>query len=171
MTIKSLQEILRDILKDGRKSPGEWKTLLAPTSDRFGSDLLLFHPTTGPIYQVRAYEKNPFQMTGMGTRIARDVDEDFLNLIKAQKTRGNLGILDLNYRIIREVINEGVKLDQLFLNALKGTKDQGIEFVNLGDAFRSRGQRPLPLLTDSQKKLDKEYKRLLKREGKTSMYG
>lgn len=171
MAIKSLQEILRDILKEGRKTPGEWKTLAAPTPDRFGSDLLLFHPTTGPIYQVRAYEKNPLQMTGMGTRIARDVDEDFLRLIKNQKSRGNLGILDLNYRIIREAINEGAKLDQIFLNALRGTKDQGIEFVNLGDAFRSKGQRPLPMLTDRQKKLDREYKRLLKREGKTTMYG
>ncbi|UCG01123.1 MAG: hypothetical protein JSW11_16085 [Candidatus Heimdallarchaeota archaeon] len=171
MAIKSLQEILKDILKEGRKTPGEWKTLLAPTSDRFGSDLLLFHPTTGPIYQVRAYEKNPFQMTGMGTRIARNVDEDFLKLIRRKKSHGNLGILDLDYRIIREALTEGTKLDQIFLNALKGKKDQGIEFVNLGDAFRSRSERPLPLLTDNQKKLDKEYKRLLKREGKTSMYG
>lgn len=171
MAIKSLQEILKDILKEGRKTPGEWKTLLAPTYDRFGSDLLLFHPTTGPIYQVRAYEKNPFQMTGVGTRIARNVDEDFLKLIKSQRSHGNLGILDLDYRIIRESMNEGRKLDQIFLNALKGKKDQGIEFVNLGDAFRSRREKPLPLLTENQKKLDKEYKRLLKREGKTSMYG
>ncbi|MFX0013977.1 MAG: hypothetical protein ACFFB2_18460 [Promethearchaeota archaeon] len=171
MTIKSLQEILRDILKEGRKTPGEWKTISAPTKDQFGSDLLLFHPTTGPIYQVRAYEKNPFQMQGMGTRIARDVDEDFLKLISSQKSRGNLGILDLDYRIIREAMTEGYKLDQIFLNALKGKKDQGIEFVNLGDTFRSKGQKPLPLLTDKQKKLDKEYKRLLKREGKTTMYG
>lgn len=171
MAIKSLQEILRDILKEGRKTPGEWKTISAPTPDRFGSDLLLFHPNLGPIYQIRAYEKNPLQMTGMGTRIARDVDEEFLNLIKDQKSQGNLGILDLNYRIIREVLNEGAKLDQIFLNALKGEKDQGLDLVNLGAAFGSRRQQPLPLLTDSQKKLDKEYKRLLKREGKTSMYG
>ncbi|MFX1515888.1 MAG: hypothetical protein ACFFC6_06235 [Promethearchaeota archaeon] len=171
MAIKSLQEILRDILKEGRKTPGEWKTLLAPTSDRFGSDLLLFHPTTGPIFQVRAYEKNPFQMTGVGTRIARNVDEDFLRLIQSQRSRGNLGILDLDYRIVREAINDGTELDQIFLNALKGKKDQGIEFVNLGDTFRSRSEKPLPLLTENQKKLDKEYKRLLRREGKTSMYG
>ncbi len=171
MAVKSLQEILRDILKEGRKTPGEWKTISAPTPDRFGSDLLLFHPVTGPIFQVRAYEKNPLQMTGMGTRITQNVDEDFLRLVKNQKSRGNLGILDLNYRIIREAINEGTKLDQIFLNALGGTKDQGIDFVNLGDAFKSSRQKPLPILSDSQKKLDKEYKRLLKREGKTSMYG
>ena len=171
MAIKSLQEILRDILKEGRKTPGEWKTITAPTPDRFGSDLLLFHPNLGPIFQVRAYEKNPLQMTGMGTRIARDVDEDFLNLIKSQKTRGNLGILDLNYRIIQEALGEGSTLDQIFLNALRGKKDQGLEFINLGATFRSRGQKPLPILTDRQKKLDKEYKRLLKREGKTIMYG
>lgn len=171
MAIKSLQEILRDILKEGRKTPGEWKTISAPTPDRFGSDLLLFHPNIGPIYQVRAYEKNPHQMTGMGTRIARDVDEEFLNLIKDQKTQGNLGILDLNYRIIREALNEGAKLDQIFLNALKGEKDQGLDLVNLGATFKSRRQQPLPLLTDNQKKLDEEYKRLLKREGKTNMYG
>ncbi|MHA2227127.1 MAG: hypothetical protein ACXAC8_18065 [Candidatus Hodarchaeales archaeon] len=171
MTIKSLQEILRDILKDGRKTPGEWKSISAPTRDRSGSDLLLFHPDTGPIYQVKAYEKNPYQITGIGSKLARDVDEDFLKLIQNRKTGGNIGILDLNYRIIKEALNEGTKIDQIFFNALKGNKNQGIDFVDLGDSFKTRKQNPIPILTEEQKKLDDEYKRILRKEGKSSMYG
>ena len=58
MRIKSLQEILKEILQEGKKNPGEWKTISAPTPDRSGSDLLIFHPQVGPCYQIRAYEKN-----------------------------------------------------------------------------------------------------------------
>jgi hypothetical protein len=170
MTVKNLNEILREIMKEGRKTPGEWKTFAAPTKDRFGSDLLLFHPVDGPIYQVRAFEKNPYQIEGMGTRIARNVDEDFLKLIKDRKTKGNLGILDINYRILREVLREGAKLDKIFLDALHGKKDKGLDFLNLGDSFKD-SQKPIPSLTDEQRKLDEKYKRILKKEGKTHMYG
>jgi hypothetical protein len=170
MTIKNLNEILREIMREGRKTPGEWKTLAAPTKNRFGSDLLLFHPKEGPIYQVRAFEKNPYQIEGFGTRIARNVDEDFLKLVKDRRSRGNLGILDLNYRILREALNEGDELNKIFYNALRGKKDQGMDFLNLGDSFRD-SQKSIPSLTREQKMLDKKFDRLLKKEGKTSMYG
>lgn len=170
MAVKKLNEILREIMREGRKRPGEWKALAAPTSDRTGQDLLLFHPTKGPVYQVRAYEKNPFQMEGIGTRISHNVDDNFMKLIKKRKTWGNLGILDLNYRILKETLDEGAKLDSIFLNALLGKKDQGIDFVNLGDSFKSQ-QKPIPSFTEEQRKLDEKYKRIIKKEGKTNMYG
>ncbi len=172
MRIKSLQEILREIMQEGKKNPGEWKTIHAPTPDRSGSDLLLFHPQVGPIYQIRAYEKNPYNIQGMGTRISREVDEDFLRLVENQKIKGNTGILDINYRILKKCLNEGKKIDKIFLKALLGERnDQGLEFLNLGSSYGTSGQKPIPNITDEQKKLDKHYKRLVKEDGKTSMYG
>ncbi len=171
MTIKSLQEILREILKEGRKSEGEWKTITAPTSDRTGSDLLLFHPISGPVYQIRAYEKNPYQMEGMGTRISRSIDSDFLTMINNQKSRGSTGILDINFRILQRSMEEGAKLDKVFLDALFGDKKHGIDFLNLGASFNTKNKKPIPSTTENQKKLDKEYEKLMKREGKSNMYG
>jgi len=171
MTIKSLHEILKEIMKEGRKSSGEWKALFGPTPDRFGSDLLIFHPIEGPIYQVRAYEKNPFQIDGLGTRLSQQVDKDFLNMIEKQRNQGSLGIVDLNYKILGKALQEGLKLDRIFLDALLGKKDQGIDYVNLGNSFKTRNQKPIPTITEEQKKLDREYKRLIQRDGKSTMYG
>ena len=157
-------------MKEGKKHPGEWKTISAPVRDFSGSDLLLFHPISGPVYQVRAYEKNPYEIQGIGTRLSRSVDDDFLRLIEKQKQAGNLGILDLNFRLLQQAIQEGGKMDKILLNAILGKKDQGIEFLNLGRSY-NRPQKPLPLITEEQKRLDKEYKRLVKKDGKNSMFG
>ncbi|MHA1330728.1 MAG: hypothetical protein ACTSR2_06600 [Candidatus Hodarchaeales archaeon] len=171
MPVKNLQEILKEIMREGRKSTGEWKAITAPTPDHFGSDILVFHPINGPVFQVRAYEKNPFQIEGVGSRISRKIDEDFLKLLQDKKAYGNMGIVDLNYRILEKALQDGKKIDQIFLDAVLGRKDQGIDFVNLGDSYTSKSQRPIPTLNDEQKKLDKEYKRLIKKDGKTNMYG
>ncbi|MHA2217151.1 MAG: hypothetical protein ACXACY_14520 [Candidatus Hodarchaeales archaeon] len=90
MTVKDLQQILKEIMREGKKYPGEWKSIIAPTRDFSGSDLIVFHPTEGPIFQVRAYEKNPLKMEGIGTRLARSVDEDFLRLIDKHKQKGSI---------------------------------------------------------------------------------
>lgn len=171
MTIKSLKEILREILHEGKKNPGEWKTISAPTPDRSGSDLLLFHPQIGPIYQIRAYEKNPYKIEGMGTRISRNVDNDFLKLVENQKIRGNAGILDINFRIMQKCLAEGKKIDKIFLDALFGEKKQGLEFLNLGSSYVTKLQKPLPNITDEQKRLNNHYIKLIKRDGKNSIYG
>ncbi len=168
--MKDLQEILKEIMKVGKKSPGEWKTISAPTRDNTGSDLLLFHPISGPVFQVRAYEKNPYQLQGIGTRLSQSVDTDFLKLLDKRKHQGNLGLLDLNYKILEQTIRDGGKIDKIFLNALLGKKNEGIDFLNLGNSYH-RPQDPLPIITEQQKKLDKEYKRIVRKDGKNSMYG
>lgn len=157
-------------MKEGKKSPGEWKSIYAPTRDNTGSDLLLFHPISGPIFQVRAYEKNPYQMQGLGTRISRSIDEDFLNLIDKRKQAGDLGILDLNFKLLQKAMNEGENMDKILFDALLGQKNQGIDYLKLGSSFH-RPTKPLPLLTEEQKRLDREFNRLVKRDGKDSMFG
>lgn len=157
-------------MNEGKKNPGEWKAISAPTKNYTGTDLLLFHPISGPVYQVRAYEKNPLEIQGLGTRLARSVDEEFLRLIEKQKQAGNLGIIDLNFRLLQQTMGEGSKLDKILLNAILGNNKQGIDFLNLGRSY-NRPQKPLPIITEEQKRLDKEYKRLVKKDGKNSMYG
>ncbi len=171
MTIKSLQEILREILQEGKKNPGEWKTISAPTPDRSGSDLLLFHPQIGPIYQIRAYEKNPYKIEGMGTRISRNVDNDFLKLVENQKIRGNTGIFDINFPIMQKSLAEGKKIDKIFLDALIGEKQQGLDFLNLGSSYGTKRQKPFPNITEEQKRLNNHYNKLIKRDGKNRIYG
>ncbi|MHA1206617.1 MAG: hypothetical protein ACTSSO_03490 [Candidatus Hodarchaeales archaeon] len=170
MPVKDLQQILKEIMREGKKYPGEWKSIMAPTRDFSGSDLLVFHPTEGPIFQVRAYEKNPFKIQGMGTRLSRSVDEDFLKLIDKHKQKGNMGILDLNYKLLEHALKEGGKMDKILFDAILGKKDQGLDVLNLGPSYQ-RPEKPLPLLTEEQKRLEKEYMRLVNKDQKNSMYG
>ena len=157
-------------MREGKKSPGEWKSIIAPTRDFSGSDLLLFHPIRGPVFNVRAYEKNPLQMQGIGTRLSRSVDEDFLKLMDKHKQKGNLGILDLNYKLLEHALKEGGKMDKILFNAILGKKDQGLDFLDLGGSYH-QPELPLPLLTEEQKRLEKEYNRLVNKDQKNSMYG
>lgn len=167
--VKPIDIILKEILREAKKTPGEWKALAAPTPDRSGSDLLLFHPTLGPTYQLRAYEKNPFQIEGLGTRISRDVDENFLQLLEDRKTNGNVGIINLDFNVLRNAVKEDIPFDNILLRALHGEKDHGIDILNLGEHISA--QSPIPLLTKEQKKLDSKYRRLIKEDGKTNMFG
>ncbi|MFW9855221.1 MAG: hypothetical protein ACFFFG_09170 [Candidatus Thorarchaeota archaeon] len=167
--VKNINVILKEILREGKKTPGEWKALAAPTLDRSGSDLLIFHPTLGPTYQLRAYEKNPLNIQGLGTKLSRDVDERFLQLLEDRKTRGNLGIINLNFRELQNTMMEGIPFERIFLKALQGEKSRGIDFLNLGG--HTSAQSPIPILTKAQERLDSKYKRLVKEDGKTNMYG
>ena len=169
MKIKNLNLILKDILNNSKKTPGEWKAIMASTQDNTGRDMLIFHPTEGPIYQLKSYEKNPYQVEGYGMQISKDVDKEFLNLIKSKKSTGNVGIVDLNLQIIRETLKEGVSIDKLFFNAISGRKNQGIGFLNLGNSYGKN--KPIPLLTEEQKELNREYNKLVKRSGQLRMYG
>ncbi|MHA1945991.1 MAG: hypothetical protein ACXAC6_04940 [Candidatus Hodarchaeales archaeon] len=170
MTVKDLQQILKEIMREGKKYPGEWKSIIAPTRDFSGSDLIVFHPTEGPIFQVRAYEKNPLKMEGIGTRLARSVDEDFLRLIDKHKQKGNMGMLNLNYKLLEHSLKEGGKMDKILFDAILGKKDQGLDYLNLGGSYH-RPEKPLPILTQGQRRLEKEYMRLVNRDQKNSMFG
>ncbi|MFW9778876.1 MAG: hypothetical protein ACFFE8_08480 [Candidatus Heimdallarchaeota archaeon] len=167
--VKDINIILKEILREGKKTPGEWKALAAPTPDRSGSDLLIFHPTLGPTYQIRAYEKNPLNIQGLGTKLSRDVDERFLQLLEDRKTGGNLGIINLNFRELQNTMMEGIPFERIFLKALQGEKNRGMDFLNLGG--HTLAQSPIPILTKAQERLDSKYKRLVKEDGKTNMYG
>ena len=157
-------------MREGKKYPGEWKSIVAPTRDFSGRDLLVFHPTEGPIFQVRAYEKNPLVMQGIGSRLSRSVDEDFLRLIDKHNHKGNMGILDLNYKLLEHTLKEGGKMDKILFDAILGKKDQGLDYLNLGGSYH-RPEKPLPVLNTEQKLLEKEYMRLVTRDQKNSMYG
>lgn len=170
LPVKDLQQILKEIMREGKKFPGEWKSIIAPTRDFSGNDLLVFHPTEGPVFQVRAYEKNPLQMQGIGTRVARSVDEDFLRLIDKHKQKGNMGILDLNYKLLEHALKEGGKMDKILFDAVLGKKDQGLDVLNLGASYH-RPEKPFPILNEEQKRLEKEYQKIVNRDQKNSMYG
>ena len=75
MKIKSRNEILNDIIRDAEKTPRGWKAVFGKDNERLSRYYYIFHPNIG-IYLLKEYQKNPFEVTGVGEKIARQVDED-----------------------------------------------------------------------------------------------
>jgi len=72
--IKKRNEILNDVIRDGKKYPKDWKAVFGKDDKNLSRDYYIFNPNTG-IYLLKEYEKNPYEIKGIGGKIARHVDE------------------------------------------------------------------------------------------------
>jgi len=74
MRVRDWQDILSDVT-DGGHDPDNWRAVAGQRRGGVGEDLYLGHPAVG-VYQLKTYAKNPRELRGVGTQIARRVDED-----------------------------------------------------------------------------------------------
>lgn len=74
MRVRDWQEIMRDIVESDVK-PDDWRAVAGPREHGIGQDLYLGHPTRG-VYLLKSYPKNPFERRGVGTQIARSLDDE-----------------------------------------------------------------------------------------------
>jgi len=74
MRVRDWQDILEDVVQSSADPQG-WRAVAGDRANGIGEDLYLGHPDAG-VYQLKTYAKNPFEVRGVGTQIARRVDED-----------------------------------------------------------------------------------------------
>jgi len=74
MRVRDWQDILSDVT-DGSHDPEGWRAVAGQRREGVGEDLYLGHPAAG-VYQLKTYAKNPYKLQGVGTRVARRVDDD-----------------------------------------------------------------------------------------------
>ncbi len=74
MTIKDMNELLRDIIQEAKHQPYGWKSIIGHDSLAQAEDICLFHPDVG-LYRVKRYQKSPLEFEGVGAKIARRVDD------------------------------------------------------------------------------------------------
>jgi len=132
--IKSRNDILSDIIRDAKKHPKGWNAAFGQDSDLFSHDCYIFHPRIG-IYLLKEYNKNPFEVKGIGSKLARHIDED----IKEQITRksGDFGIIQGDIKKILTNINRGIPPQQILTSAMKGG-DLGITIPVQGHVSTSK---------------------------------
>ena len=132
--VKPRNEVLNDVIRDGKKYPKDWKAVFGKDNNRLSKDYYIFNPNIG-IYLLKEYEKNPFEVKGIGGKIARYVDED----IEADvaKYAGDFGIVQGDYKKIIKNLEKGVKPQKIFNAAIKGKKDLGISIPIRGHASSS----------------------------------
>jgi len=89
MRVRNWQSVLEDVTESDA-DPGKWRAVAGDRSAGLGEDLYLGHPAVG-VYQLKTYAKNPFEVRGVGTRVARRVDDDIQPFFPAKGT-GHFGV-------------------------------------------------------------------------------
>jgi hypothetical protein len=74
MRVRDWQEIVGEVV-EADADPAGWRAVGGDRASGVGEDLFLAHPGVG-VYQLKTYAKNPFEVQGVGTRVARKVDGD-----------------------------------------------------------------------------------------------
>lgn len=74
MRVRDWQEILGEV-SETTADPDDWRAVVGNRRGGLGEDLFLAHPGMG-VYQLKTFAKNPFDVRGVGTRVATSMDDD-----------------------------------------------------------------------------------------------
>ncbi|EMA02009.1 hypothetical protein ACODNH_18340 [Haloarcula sp. NS06] len=74
MRVRDWQDILEDVM-ESNANPGDWRAVGGDRANGIGEDIYFGHPDAG-VYQLKTYAKNPFEVQGVGSQVARRIDDD-----------------------------------------------------------------------------------------------
>ncbi|MCK5300274.1 MAG: hypothetical protein KAJ21_00125 [Thermoplasmatales archaeon] len=168
MKIKSRSNLLNDVIRDAKKYPKGWKAVIGKDENRFSNDYYIFNPNTG-IYLLKEYQKNPFEIKGIGGKIARYVDDNIENEIS--KYSSDFGIVKSDILKISSNLRKGTSFEKI-LNAAVDGKDMGISMPMRGYASSSKNSyhNIRKELSDKQKKIDSNFEKIASEDGLYSSY-
>lgn len=167
--IKSRRETLNDVVKDAKRYPKGWKAILGNDRESLSKDYYIFNPKIG-IYLLKEYQKNPFEVKGIGGKIARNIDDDIDNEISKYAT--DFGIIQGDVKKISKNIQKGIPLQKIFNAVIEG-KDMGISIPMKGQATTSKDSFTNirnTFLTE-QKSIDTKFEKIAAKDGLYNSYG
>ena len=74
MRVRDWQDILEEVVDSGADA-GDWRAVAGNRERGIGEDMYIGHPAAG-VFQLKTYAKNPYEVHGVGTRVARRIDDD-----------------------------------------------------------------------------------------------
>ena len=74
MRIREWTDIVQEVVESDA-DPDGWRAVGGDRANGLGEDLYLGHPRAG-VYQLKTYARNPFSVDGVGTRVARRLDDE-----------------------------------------------------------------------------------------------
>ncbi len=79
MRVRDWQDLVADVVGTD-VDPAGWRAVAGPRQRGIGEDLYLAHPAVG-LYQLKTYAKNPFEVRGLGGKVARQLDDEIGTLL------------------------------------------------------------------------------------------
>ena len=169
LEIKSRNKVLSDVIRDGEKHPKGWKAVFGKDNERLYRDFYVFNPEIG-IYVIKEYNKNPYEIKGIGGKIARNVDEEIDREISQHA--GDFGIIQGDFQKVLKNLERGIHPQKIFDAAIKGKKDLGISMPIRGQASNSKEKfRDLHnTLSTRRKKIDSKLEKMASDDGIYASY-
>jgi hypothetical protein len=168
VNIKPRNSILTEIIHQAKYHPKGWTATFGQDTDAFSHDCYLFHPDIG-VYLLKEYHKNPFEVKGVGSKLARHLDDDIEEQITT--TSGGFGIIQGDIQKILANLSKGISPQRILTSALYG-KDLGIKIPVQGhastshDAFHSLNTT----FSSQQEKLRTQVKKMVSDDGIYTSY-
>jgi hypothetical protein len=168
MDIKPRHEILTDIIHRAKRHPKGWTATFGQDSDTFSHDCYLFHPDIG-IYLLKEYHKNPYEVKGVGSKLARRLDDDIEEQITAAS--GGFGIIQGDIQKILMNLSRGIPPQRILSSALSGG-DLGLKIPVRGHASTSQNtfQSLNTAFSSEQKKLRTWVQKMVSDDGIYTTY-
>jgi len=86
MRVRDWQDIMEDVVDSG-SDPAGWRAVGGDRSGGIGEDLYVGHPGVG-VFQLKTYARNPYEVQGIGARVARRIDDELDPLFPTQDHEG-----------------------------------------------------------------------------------
>ncbi|NGM67677.1 hypothetical protein G6M89_01405 [Natronolimnobius sp. AArcel1] len=86
MRIREWQDILEDVT-DRAVDAEDWRAVAGDRAGGVGEDMYLAHPRAG-VFFLKTYAKNPYEVRGVGTRVARNLDDEIGSFLPNQQDAG-----------------------------------------------------------------------------------
>ena len=170
MKIKTRDETLKDIIRDAKKQPREWKAVFGRDKDLLSRDTYILNNKIG-IYLLKEYQKNPFEVRGIGSKIVRHIDEEIEN--EVTKYADDFGIIQGDIRRILKNLEKGIQPEKILDAAMKGRgKKFGMSMPVRGQASSSEETfgNISNTLSTKQKKLDVKFEKIASEDGLYTSY-
>jgi len=90
MKVRDWDDILSDVVESDAE-PGGWRAVGGDRANGIGEDMYIGHPAVGA-YQLKTYAKNPFQVQGVGAKVARSIDDELDPLFPDDQGSGLFGV-------------------------------------------------------------------------------
>ena len=92
MRVHDWQDIIEDVVESDADG-SDWRAVAGDRRGGPGEDMFLGHPSVG-VFQLKTFAKNPYEVQGVGSRVARKVDEDLDPLFPDRDAGGRFGVND-----------------------------------------------------------------------------
>lgn len=165
MEVKTRDELLRELVAQAEGNPYGWKAAVRRDPRLFATEYYIFHPKVG-LYELKEYQVNPFETSGVGAQLAPFVPRDLPRLLERQA--GTFAIVEINLAKLREALeatSEGLPLPETGLYA-------GIRIPLRGPAHGAPSRLRFldSSLEEKRHSVDAEFRKLTDRRGLTRAY-